>query len=195
MPSLTIADLTPTPFHAFSPDTNAQTARQAVAADAAILVQAADGRPLGVIPPQDVPQLSDPDRSLADYRPLWQPPTLVLPSTPVADVLRAMRYDKRIRWQVALQGPAAARLIAPDTLFAVSRNQAALQADQRLSAAVYGDPMTEPSGLCYLCTAEPAHAIPPEWVEDRTADGQALCPCDGSPMHGTFACPQEFRPC
>ncbi len=195
MANLTVADLPPTPFRAFTADTSAVAARAAAQPNEAILVQATDGRPLGIIAPKDVPQLADPALHLEDYRHLWQPPTLVLASTPVIDVLRAMRSDKQVQWQVMLQDATAVRVLSPEIFFDMAASKGPLDASAHLSFSLSGDPVGKPSGLCYLCTAEPAHIIPPERIKDRTVDGQALCPCDGSPMHATFACPQEFKPC
>ncbi len=163
---------------------------------AIIVLQAPGGRPLGVIPPAQVTALAGSKLPLAEHRALWRPPTFVLPTTPVADVLQAMLGDKSIRWQVILRGPEVIGLVSPDALFALSRRlESTGDASLPLDKSVYGDPLTKPSGLCYLCTAEPAHHIAPERVEDRNADDQALCPCDGSVMHGTFVCPKEFSPC
>ena len=195
MANLTVADLPPTPFRTFTADTSAVTARAAAQSNEAILIQTADGRPLGVIPPEDVAQLTNPTLHLTDYRHLWRPLTYVLASTLIDDVLRAMNFDKQVRWLVVLQGQTVVRVLSPKALFAEAYSKGLLLTDTFLSGAIYGDPVSEPSGLCYQCTAEPAHIIPPAWVKDRTVDGQALCPCDGSPMHVTFACPQEFRPC
>jgi hypothetical protein len=110
-------------------------------------------------------------------------------------VLRAMRRDKSVRWQLILHGSDVIGLVSPDTLFSLSRGGPGAEKDSALSAFGYGDPLSEPSGLCYLCTAVPAHYIAPEKVEDRNADGQALCPCDGSVMYGTFVCPKELLKC
>jgi hypothetical protein len=159
---------------------------------AIVVLQAPGDQPVGVIPPAQVVALAGSELPLDGFRGLWRPPTFVLPSTPVVEVLRAMRSDKSIRWQVILRGPEVVGLVSPDTLLKLTRGGPGAEKDPTLSAFTYGDPLTKPSGLCYLCTAEPAHYIAPERVEDRNADGQALCPRDGSVMHGTLVCPKEL---
>jgi len=159
------------------------------------VLQEPGGRPVGVIPPAQVAALAGSKLPLDGFRAHWRPATFVLASTPVVEVLRAMRRDKSIRWQVILHGSEVVGLVSPDTVFKLSRGGPGAEKDSTLSEFVYGDPLTEPSGLCYLCTAVPAHYIAPEQVEDRNADGQALCPCDGSVMYGTFVCPKEMLKC
>lgn len=196
MSELTISTLSQIPCQAFDADANVQDALDKLEPGQAIVVIVGQrGQPLGVITAEQAAALAGSPGSLADHRPLWQPPTCVLPETRLADVLRAMRSDKSIRWQAVLRAGQPVGLVSPDTLFEVSRSGAALQGDAGLAMAVYGDPVAGPPGLCYLCSADPAHAIPPKRVEERTADGQALCPCDSTPMVGTFVCPQEFSPC
>jgi hypothetical protein len=195
MPDLTIGSLEKTSFVSLPAQMAAGDAHAKTQPGQAIVVlQATGGRPLAVIPPAQVAALAGSKLALAEHRALWRPPTFVLPGTPAADVLKAMRGDKSVRWQVILHGPEVIGLVSPEALFALSRGEASKEGAE-LAGSVYGDPLTKPSGLCYLCTAEPAHHIAPEQVEDRNADGQALCPCDGSLMHGTFVCPKEMSQC
>jgi hypothetical protein len=162
---------------------------------AIVVLQEPDGRLVGVIPPAQVAALAGSKLPLDGVRAHWRPPTFVLADTLVVDVLRAMRRDKSIRWQVILRGPDAVGLVSPETLLELLRRGMGGEKGSELSTPVGGDPLSEPSGLCYLCTAVPAHYIAPERVEDRNADGQALCPCDGSVMYGTFVCPKELLKC
>ena len=196
MPDLTIAELPQLSCRTFSADAGVQEASEQLEPGHAIVVtHGQGGHPLGVIPPAQAALLAGLQGSLSDHRTLWQPPTCVLSSTQVADVLQAMHHDKSIGWQAVIQSGRPVALVSPDTLYDHSRSMAALQGDASLSMAIYGDPVADPPGLCYLCSADPAHVIPPKRVEERTADGQALCPCDSTPMLGTFVCPQEFSPC
>jgi len=196
MSDQTIDSLEKTGFQVLPAQMAAGDARTMVQPGQAIIVlQAPDGQPLGVIAPAQVAALAGSPRPLVEYHSHWQPPTFVLPGTLVIDVLYAMRSDKSIRWLVILRGEEVIGLVSSDTLFDLSRGGAVPKGDLAMAEAVHGDPLTPPSGLCYLCSAEPPHHIPPERVEDRTADGRALCPCDGSRMVGTFVCPKEFLPC
>jgi hypothetical protein len=195
MSDQTIDSVEKTGFQALPAQTTADDAYARTPPGQAIVVlEAPAGRPLGVIPPARVNTLAGSTLALAEHRALWRPPTIVLPSTPVTDVLQAMLGDKSIRWQVILRGPEVIGLVSPDDLFALSR-RATPTGDLLLAESVYGDPLTKPSGLCYQCTTEPEHHFAPERVEKRNADGQALCPCDGSVMHGTFDCPKELSRC
>jgi CBS domain containing-hemolysin-like protein len=188
----TMADMPTTGFQTSSAHSTAGAVRAQLQPGQAIVVrETADGRVVGVIAPGEVARLEDAQRTLAEHRELWQAPTFVVPTTPIADVLVAMRYDKSIRWQVVVSGQEVVGVVSPDALFDLLNNVQALEPDAKLAKEVFGDPIAEPSGLCYLCSAEPVHYIAPERVEDRTVDGQALCPQDGSLMNGTFVCPKE----
>lgn len=193
----TIANIKKTEFQVASAETITAIACAQIGSDEAIIVTENEGGPpIGVLPPEEVVSLGTSQLPLASHRSRYEPPTFVLSSTLVVDVLRAMRYDKSIRWQIVLQEGKATALVSPEELFAVARSTTGAKGSAAsLAAALYGDPLTEPSGLCYLCSAEPTHTIQPERVEDRTADGQALCPCDHTTMVGTFVCPSEFSSC
>ena len=59
---------------------------------------------------------------LRDHVVLLQPPTLAAPELPVADVVNAMRYDKSIRWIVLIEAGRITGVVAPETLFALTRD-------------------------------------------------------------------------
>ena len=160
-----------------------------------VVTDEATGRPLGLLPADQAAALGQMPGLLRDHVALLQPPTLVAPDLPVAEVVTAMRYDKFIRWIVLIEAGHVTGVVAPETLFALTRDVELLAKDVHLMAAVYGDPLTDPSGLCYLCTGDPAHYVRPADIEDRTAAGRSLCPCDGALMDATYLCPTEMPPC
>ena len=190
MPDLTLRELDATP-HVIAA---ASAPAAAVVHDlepghVLVVTDDATGRPLGLLPAGQAAALAQMPGPLRDHVALLQPPTLAMPDLPVADVVAAMRYDKFIRWIVLVEAGRITGVVAPETLFPLTRDNTSLE------AAIFGDPLTEPSGLCYLCTGNPAHHIRPANVEDRTPAGRALCPCDGAAMNATYLCPTEMPPC
>ena len=190
MPDLTLRQLETTPHVIAAASLPAAAAASNLPSGHVLVVtDEATGRPLGLLAADQAAALAQMPGPLRDHLALLQPPTLAMPDLPVADVVGAMRYDKFIRWIVLVEAGRITGVVAPETLFALTGDSASL------GAAIYGDPLTEPSGLCYLCTGNPAHHIRPANVEDRTPAGRALCPCDGAPMNATSLCPAEMSSC
>ncbi len=196
MPDLTLSKLETTP-HVIAAASlpAAAAARELPPGHVLVVTDDATGRPLGLLPADQAAALATAPGSLRDRIALLQPPTLATPDLPVADVVGAMRYDKLIRWIVLVEAGRITGVVAPETLFALTGDADLLAKDVHLMTAVFGDPLTDPSGLCYLCTGDPAHHIRPANVEDRTPAGRALCPCDGAAMDATYLCPTEMPPC
>jgi hypothetical protein len=151
----------------------------------AVLVQGADGGPLGVLPEEGWTAPAEAGATLAAYQDRLLPVARTTPGATVQQALHGMYFDRTIRWHVVEEGGAVVGVVDPAVLFhlfAAAGARAPSFGATSLVTQLFGDPITAPPSLRYVCPGHPPHRVDPQDVQKRNPEGRALCPQHGKVM-------------